>query len=296
MNRCPTPARTCKVNCLVFPAQYPRVITAKCIGFDDYKVELLGPNKARVSGGILPRAYTITKLLGTGDDNPKTASVHVAMRGLSLLPAGGIRIPRFNLCPKAKVCVAPCLAHQGQGPVPNVKGPRAAKTVLFAVAREWFLTRLRRELDTFVRNNPDVQLGCRLNMFSDVRWEDILIDEYPMITFYDYSKLTDRHGWLRPNYYVCLSYDGTNRKACVDALRAGHSVSVVYYNEDGKCGKAAKRQRLPSEWEGFPVFDGNITDWRPDDVPGSVCGLPLRARTYASRNKAIKSGFAQLAP
>jgi hypothetical protein len=272
-----------------------KVIQSKCIGFDDYVVTIHGPNKATVEGGILPKPFTITKLLGDGDANPKTKSVAVTMVGLSLFPARGVRIPGFNICPKAVTCVASCLAHQGQGPVPTVKGSRAAKTVLFALCRDWFMARLRRELDTFVRNNPDVPLGARLNMFSDVEWETLgIIDEYPMIQFYDYTKIPTRSGWLRPNYYVCLSYDGTNRKDCVETLRNGGSVSVVFYDTDGKCGKAAVKQQLPQTWEGFKVFDGNVTDWRPDDAPGTVCGLPLRARTYASRDNAIKAGFAQL--
>lgn len=257
-----------------------------------YRVTIINRNTARVEdigAGVLPHTVTIRKLLGQGDANPKTAKNKVPTMGLSLLPERGVKIG--NLCPMAKTCVKACLAHQGQGPVPSVKASRAAKSVLWFLAREWFLDKLDRELTAFRKRHKGT-VGVRLNMFSDIRWEDHgVIDQHPNIQFYDYTKLPGRHGAVRPNYWVTLSYDGTNRAAAIAALHSGHNVSAVFHNFGGKCGKAAHRQELPKRFLGFPVIDGGETDWRPGDARGVIVGLRLLARTYASRNEAIASKF-----
>lgn len=266
----------------------------------DYRVVLHTKNRATVydlregDERILPHAVGVSKLLGKGDLNPKTAKNEVATMGLSLYPADGAGVG--NVCPLAIWCKEPCLAHQGQGPVPSVAGARVAKTVLFYLARDWFLAKLNRELSAFrAKYPPDTVVGVRLNMFSDLRWEAYgVIDAHPGIDFYDYTKLPDRAGQLRPNYWVTFSYDGHNWEAAEEILRAGGNVSVVFYDTapGAKCGKAAHRQTLPESWRGWQVIDGGKTDWRPDDPRGVLVGLRLLARTYASRNKAIADGFA----
>lgn len=260
-----------------------------------YTVTLHTPNWATVSGGRLPEPTGVRKLLGEGDLNPKTAKNEVVTMGLSLFPERGVGFG--NICPFATTCVDSCLAHQGQGPVPSVEAARVAKTVLWLLARDWFLDRLHRELRAFRdKYPPDIVVGVRLNMFSDIPWEAYgVIDAHPGITFYDYTKDPDRWGWVRPNYWVTFSYDGRNDADALRILNAGGNVSVVFYLEtdDAACGKAAHRQPLPEEWRGFEVIDGGVTDWRVEDPRGVIVGLRLLARTYDNRNKGIESGFAQ---
>lgn len=260
-----------------------------------YRVTLHDRNRATISGGRLPHAVGVRRLLGAGDLNPKTAKNTVPTMGLSLFPHRGIGFG--NLCPHAVNCIDSCLAHQGQGPVPSVEGARVAKTVLFYLARDWFLAKLNRELSAFRRRYRAADtVGVRLNMFSDVLWESLgVIDAHPGITFYDYTKDPGRWGWVRPNYWVTFSYDGQNGHDARRILTRGGTVSVVFYDHTDAptCGKAAHRQPLPTTWRGFPVIDGGKTDWRPGDPRGVVVGLRLLARTYESREKGIDSGFAQ---
>jgi hypothetical protein len=263
----------------------------------NYTVSIESPNVATVSGGVLPQAFTIRKLLGEGDANPKTAKNTVPTMGLSLFPADGIGFG--YVCAFAKVCKIPCLANQGQGPVPNVQGPRVAKTVLWHLARDWFLAKLNRELAKFRDSVPSQDIaGVRLNMFSDIPWEHYgVIDAHPGIAYYDYTKNPRRGGlMIRDNYWVTFSYDGQNWEDAKRILESGGNVSAVFYNPVGPgvavCGKAAHRQTLPESFRGFFVIDGGETDWRWDDPRGVIVGLRLLARTYESRNDAIESGFA----
>ena len=272
-------------------AQYPIVIKSYN---GDYTVTLHNANYATVEGGVLPQATSVRKLLAKGDSNPKTSKNTVVTKGLSLYPHKGIGFG--NVCPNAKNCVKSCLADQGQGKVPNVKAARVARTVLYYLARKWFLAKLNRELYRFRKSYPsNIVLGVRLNMFSDIPWEQFgIMENHPHLQFYDYSKNPRRWGMVRPNYWVTFSYDGTNEATARTVLATGGNVAVVFYNEDGKCGKAAHRQTIPNSFLGRPTLDGGVTDWRPDDQRGHVVALRLLARTYKDRNEAINSGFAVL--
>lgn len=270
---------------------YP--VTIKKFG---YTITLHSANEATVSGGILTRPVTIRKLLGKGDQNPKTAKNIIKTVGLSIMPWQFIGFG--NVCPFAVpgVCPDSCLAWQGQGPMPGVYMPRAAKTVLWYLARGWFIEKLNRELARFRQSTEDETIGARLNMFSDIEWEKFgVIDQNPFIGFYDYTKNPNRHGMVLPNYWVTLSYDGTNDDVCRSALAAGHNVSAVFFDTTPgpKCGRAAHSQILPYRFMDADVIDGGKTDWRPDDPRGVVVGLRLLSRTYATRLQAIASGFAR---
>ena len=262
----------------------------------NYTVQLISPDVAIVSGGVFVKPRTVKKLLGDGDDNPKTALNMVPTMGLSLLPHNSLDIG--NLCAFAVNCIKPCLVHQGQGSMESVYGSRAAKTVLWFLAREWFLEKLNSELSKF-RSKHEGVVGVRLNMFSDIPWEHYgVVEKHPGITFYDYSKNPRRYGDVRPNYSVTYSFDGqdSSRVHALNVLKNGGNVSVVFYDRlkiGGICGRAAHDQNLPASWNGFTVVDGGKTDWRPDDVRGVVVGLRLLAKTHKSRLEAIESGFAQ---
>lgn len=273
---------------------YPQTITDPRSG---YTVTLVSRSHAIVSGGLLgDKPANVRTLLGKGDSNPKTKKNTVITKGLSLAPqkAAGIG----NVCPHAVNCISSCIGvHSGKGSEENVKRARIAKTVVYYLARKWFIAKLRSELKRFRASYPaDIVLGVRLNMFSDIPWEHFgIMEDFPGIMFYDYSKNPRRTGQVRPNYWVTFSYDGTNGEHARQVLAHGGNVSVVFYNpgDHRRCGKYAHQQTLPEEFMGADVIDGGETDWRPDDPKGVIVGLRLLARTYASRNRAIAEGFAQ---
>lgn len=277
------------------PASFP--IPTERFESAGYIVEIYAHRFAVV---ILPngRRVTVKDLLAAGDNNPKTEKNIVETRGLSMAPHKTVGLG--NVCPMAKLCIRSCLDTCGR-PGDAKAGARTARKALWFLAREWFLAKLHRELSAFRASVPaDHECGVRLNMFSDIPYEKFGVPQaHPGITFYDYTKIPSRFAdsdgsWILPNYHVTFSYDGTGDSLAFSLalLARGGNVSAVFHEDvPGVCGKGAQKQTLPADFEGFPVFDGSETDWRPADAPGTVCGLVLRAFDYAHRDAAIADHF-----
>lgn len=286
---------------------YPQTLTR-----GRYTVTLHSANKATITGGEWngePWERTITKLTADGDQNPKTALNTVETIGLSMAPHDLAGLG--SLCSMATTCVQTCLDETGKGPMSNTKLARIARAVLWVIAREWCEQKLRREIAAARAGSDADVVGIRPNMFTDNVYEKTssLIDNLPEgVVAYDYTKIPRRFrgsqgGWVRPNYRLTYSYDGTIESAhAADwILATGANVAVVFYDET--CGPAtghwAGRQRLPETWTNpvsgktYRVVDGTATDWRPDDPEGVVVGLKLKAISKKKRAEAIESGFAQ---
>jgi len=235
-------------------------------------------------------------LLGKGDSNTKLRKngTHFETFGLSLAPhtMGG-----YQVCPFAGACMDPCLVHTGNGHTfKGVNAGRVNRKRLYFEQREWFLTRLNREIQNKVKtaSNRRKRVAIRLNVFSDVTWEKIAPQLFENgAQFYDYSKNPKRFGNVLENYWVTFSRDERNDKHAVRILDSGHNAAVVFYNPGrGFVGNRSKFQTLPDTWKGFPVIDGDTTDLRFEDKRGVVVGLRLKAATTTNRQKAIDSGFA----
>ena len=66
-------------------------------------------------------------------------------------------------------------------------------------------------------------------------------------------------GELPSNYHLTFSRSEKNHRTALSILKAGGQVAVVF------SGKA-----LPTEWKGFPVWDGGEHDARFENEPGVV--------------------------
>ncbi|WP_456062000.1 GP88 family protein [Aporhodopirellula aestuarii] len=251
-------------------------------------------------GDRFPEGLEVPRLLANGDSNTKTRkNVGYVSCGLSMSPHRSIGIG--NVCTSASAgCVAGCLNDQGLASVFETIGyARKARTVLWYLERQWFLETLASDLERWQRkaDRKGLELCARLNMFSDIQWERYGIPQgFPQVKFYDYTKHSKRAGELLPNYWVTFSRSETNHADCLNALKRGANVAVVFHDEGGKfVGNRSGRQRLPSSWRGFPVVDGDTTDLRFDDprgkTRGRVVGLRLKAHDNATRAAIIESGF-----
>ena len=142
-------------------------------------------------------------------------------------------------------------------------------------------------------------------MFSDIPWEKFgIMERFPNIQFYDYTKnfvraMDHAKGRLPGNYHLTFSRSEENEARCLNVLDAGGNVAVVFGIKSPNSKQVAKAERepdyaeqfkLPTEWMGYKVIDGDKTDLRfldPKTRPGVVVGL----RTKGNAFKDDTSGF-----
>ncbi len=169
-----------------------------------------------------------------------TAVLHLAPATLS----------GFNVCPKATAgCAAACLNTAGRGGIGldenglnKIQRARIAKTqrLMSRATRADFLAELVKDVEALVRKaeRDGLTPAVRLNGTSDLRWETMPVArngvEYPHIfaafpdlTFYDYTKLTNRRIEGIPNYSLTFSLADGNLPDALTALRSGVNVAVV---------------------------------------------------------------------
>lgn len=117
-----------------------------------------------------------------------------------------------------------------------------------------------------------MQLAVRLNCTSDINPEEFILGDknilqlFPDIQFYDYTKVKDRFDLLGKyhNYDLSFSSDGENWPDCEKLLQKGYRVAVVF--ED----------ILPLEFRGYPVINANDYDARFLDPGKTICGLTYK--------------------
>lgn len=207
--------------------------------------------------------------------------------------------PNLNLCPFGTHCSDHCLNGAGHnkiemlannGQVTNIDKARIRKTHLFYDNRELFMNILLSELESKKLHAEKNNMGfaVRLNCTSDLSLELFkkngknILEMYPNIQFYDYTKVPSRLALAEkyPNYDLTFSYDGYNWDVCEKWLNKGGKVAVVFdlYDENGK-------QTLPKTWNGYKVIDANNSDTRFLDEKGVICGLHYHrvGRDYCGR-------------
>ena len=209
------------------------------------------------------------------DSNPKVAKnmkQGVLTAPLHLAPA---RLSGFNVCAGASEgCIEACL-HTAGNPAYMAGKTRAriAKTKLYFEQRAAFLALLAEDIFWIglQARRKGLIAGIRLNATSDIPWERVEIEpgesvidfcKRQGVTPYDYSKIKKRA--LAQDYHITFSRTESNDSDCIDVLKAGGNVAVVF-------------DKLPKTWNGFPVYDGDESDWRPADKPG-VIGLKAKGK------------------
>jgi hypothetical protein len=220
-----------------------------------------------------------------------------------------------NLCSHASPgCIALCLglwsgqasmvkdatsiAAQGNG----VRASRVAKARRFMRDRANYMLDFVRAIDNAIirARKKRRKLCVRPNGSTDVAYEGIhfrierdakgkavkvllggmqcknIFDHYPRIQFVDYTKNPRRLNRKLPaNYSLTLSRSETNEAECLEALRNGHNVAVVFHGEK------------PAMWNGYHVIDGDLHDLRHLDPAGVVVGLSPKG----NKAKRDRSGF-----
>ncbi len=247
--------------------------------------------------------HNVRQLLQDGDANTKlrkSSGYGYVTAGLSLAPHQSAGIG--NLCPNASAgCIEACLDHQGLASIfTRIRKARLAKSIAWFTYRAWFINQLAEELERRLisATRASMRLAARLNVFSDIQWERHgIVNAFPTVEFYDYTKDPRRVGQVAENYWTTFSRSEQNENDCVNVLKSAGNVAVVFADcQLPYVGNRSYLQRLPRTWSGFTVVDGDTTDLRFEDIRGRkhgrVIGLRLKAHSLQERNQAIHSGFA----
>ena len=195
-------------------------------------------------------------------------------------------------------CRAGCLSTAGRGGIaagratftaPNgdalpdnaIQRARLARTALFNSDRAAFMAQLVREIRAFIARARKLGLipVIRLNGTSDIRWEDIPVENkahifalFPRLQFYDYTKLPNRRRAVGiRNYALTFSYSHVPAFAPIVAQAVRTYGAAVNY-------AAVFAGALPAHFLGRSVINGDDSDLRFLDAPGVVVGLTAKGR------------------
>jgi len=176
-----------------------------------------------------------------------------------------------NLCAMAETasCHVGCLYSAGRGQMTNVQTARLRKTQLWIKDKQTYLDLLRKDLTIFQRRceRNNIQACYRPNGTSDTPWENYgIIEEFPDIQWYDYTKIMKRaYKKLPKNYHLTLSYSEGNPEYAKSVLQAvkdtGKNMAVVFRDQ----------LNIPDYFLGIKTFSMDNDDLRFLD-PQGMCG------------------------
>lgn len=197
-----------------------------------------------------------------------------------------------NICPMAtKGCAEACLFSSGKGGIDTVRNGRTNKTEFFLHNRELFLTKIYSEIAQ-IELKHKIEGGdfvVRLNGTSDISWEKFKIKDgknifelFPNVQFYDYTKNYLRFKSSIPNnYYLLFSRSEENDAIAMDLLKKNINVAIVF-------------DKVPTNFRGYKVIDGDENDLRHLDEKGVIVGLRYKkvVKKGFDNEAVFKSGFA----
>ena len=196
----------------------------------------------------------------------------------------------YQVCPMAKKagCEKPCLDFAGRGKFERTRKSRIRKTRLLFEDRALFLALLRKDIKALIRKAERENLiPCvRLNGTSDLVWNEI-IEEFPKLQFYDYSKMYSRVNHRIKNYHLTLSAGkDTTTLAISRLLWRGNNVAVVFRTKN-------PQDHIFIMGKKWPLIDGDETDLRFLDPKNELLrnGGVVVALTAKGKARKDYSGF-----
>ncbi len=187
-------------------------------------------------------------------------------------------------CPKRTAgCTAACLNTAGRGGMFKkgentnmIQQARIRKTRMFFEQRDAFMAQLEKDIKLGIKQAAKLGLTpvFRLNGTSDLAWEKYgIIEKFPQVQFYDYTKVLGRKVAHLQNYHLTFSAADGNDADVAGAIAAGMNVAMVF-------------DALPAEYMGRQVINADDTDLRFLDPKGVIAGLKAKGKA-----KKDTSGF-----
>lgn len=192
-----------------------------------------------------------------------------------------------NMCPMSTFgCREGCLNLSGHGGMLHkdtgtnaVQEARKRKTRFFAQDKAGFIAQLKLDIAKAVRQAERKGMipVFRLNGTSDLSWEKYdVIQSFPDVQFYDYSKVLGRKISHLPNYHLTFSAADGNDANVAKAIAQGMNVAVVF------------RKELPETYMGRKVINGDSDDLRFRDPENVIVGLKAKGRAKKDTSGFVK--------
>jgi hypothetical protein len=188
----------------------------------------------------------------------------------------------YEVCPmRTKECTKLCLNESGMNSMlmndDEINKSRIKKTKLFFEHREFFVNWLIDEIYTakLKAERLGYHFSVRLNNTSDLPptlfyvtykgEKRNILEIFPMVQFYDYTKVYNRIPLTKKykNYDLTFSFSGTNFAECTKALENNIRVAVVF-------------KELPKTFWDKKVIDGDLYDMRYRDKKNVIVGLKFK--------------------
>jgi len=205
----------------------------------------------------------------------------------------------YNVCSHSTPeCRMGCLATSGHAGIEiasggcKIKNCRIKKSKLLFEEQDFFMSWMIAEIKSARKKavKDGYYFSVRLNGTSDIDWAEIklngqnIFEIFPNVAFYDYTKNHNKFFGKPKNYHLTYSYTGNNWHICESLLIAGFNIAMVFN---------VKHERdLPTEYKGYPVINGDLTDYRIADGHGIIVGLKFkRIGNKDAEKKVLKSKF-----
>lgn len=229
------------------------------------------------------------KLLSTG--NPKILKGMKQGYMTYILHLAPADVSGYNTCPKATAgCKAACLNTAGRGGMFKkgettnvIQQARIRKTKMFFENRDVFLAILKDDIRKAIKQAEKKGLipVFRLNGTSDIAWEKYgIIQEFPNVQFYDYTKILGRKVNGLANYHLTFSAADGNDLDVLRAIKEGYNIATVF--------GIKKNSPMPETYNGVPVFNGDDSDLRFLDPKGVVVGLYAKGKAKKDTSGFVK--------
>ena len=214
------------------------------------------------------------KLLSTG--NPKLLKGEKKGYMSFVLHLAPATLSGKETCPKRTAgCTAACLNTAGRGGMFKkgettnaIQQARIRKTKMFFEQREEFLAQLEKDIRLGIKQAEKKGMipVFRLNGTSDLAWEKYgIIEKFPEVQFYDYTKINNRKVSHLKNYHLTFSKADGNDMDVRIAASNGMNIAAVF-------------REMPETYIGRKVINGDDTDLRFLDPKGVIVGLKAKGK------------------
>ena len=189
-------------------------------------------------------------------------------------------------CPKRTAgCTAACLNTAGRGGMFKrgentnmIQQARIRKTKMYFEQKDAFLAQLEKDIVKGIKQATKLGLTpvFRLNGTSDLSVEKWgIIEKFPTVQFYDYTKVLGRKVSHLPNYHLTFSAADGNDADVAKAVAQGMNVAMVF-------------DKLPETYMGVTVNDADEHDLRFLDPKGTIAGLKAKGRAKKDTTGFVK--------